>query len=78
MLHIELSNSVSDELAYVYLATGLTFGEAAPDETEQLTLRKLPLADAIEMALDGRITDALSVAALLRAKVELDNGTLLA
>jgi len=65
-------------VAYIYLATGLSFGDAAPEETEQLTLRKLPLADAIEMVLDGTITDSLSVAGLLRAKVELDNGALLA
>jgi 8-oxo-dGTP pyrophosphatase MutT (NUDIX family) len=78
LLHMELSNSVSDELAYIYLATGLSFGDAAPEETEQLALRKLPLAEAIEMVLDGRITDALSVAALLRAKVQLDDGTLIA
>ena len=76
LLHLELSNSVSDELAYVYRATGLTFGAASPEETEQLTLKKLPLTEAIAMALDGRIVDALSVAALLRAKVEFDAGTL--
>jgi len=76
LLQMELSNSVSDELAYVYLATGLTFRDSSPEETEQLKLRKLPLTEAIEMALDGRITDALSVAALLRAKVELSEGTL--
>ena len=77
LLHMELSNSVSDELANVYLATGLTYGASSPEETEQLTLRRLPLTEAIDMALDGRITDALSVAALLRAKVELDRGELL-
>ena len=77
LLHMELSNSVSDEFAYVYVATGLSFGIAAPEETEQLTLRKLPLAEAIAMALDGRVMDALSVAALLRAKIELDAGTVL-
>ena len=77
MLHMELSNSVSDELAFIYLATGLSFGAPAPEDTEQLTLRRLRLVDAIAMALDGRITDALSVAALMRAKIELDAGTLL-
>src|SRR4051794_8793413 len=77
LLQLELSNSVSDELAYVYLATGLTHGASSPEETEQLKLKKLPLTEAIAMALDGRIVDALSVAALLRAKLELDGGTLL-
>ena len=77
LLHMELSNSTSDEVAYVYLARDLTFGEPAPEDTEALALRKLPLTEAIRMALDGRIADAISVAALLRAKVELDAGTLL-
>jgi 8-oxo-dGTP pyrophosphatase MutT (NUDIX family) len=77
LLRLQMSNSVSDELAHVYLAAGLTAGEPSPEETEKLKLRKLPLTDAIEMAIDGRITDSLSVVTLLRAKVELDRGTLL-
>jgi ADP-ribose pyrophosphatase len=76
MLQMELSNSVSDEVAYIYIATGLSFGTSSPEETEQLTLKKLLLTEAIAMALDGRITDAMSVAALLRAKIDLDAGTL--
>jgi 8-oxo-dGTP pyrophosphatase MutT (NUDIX family) len=76
MLQLQLSNSVSDELAHIYLATGLTHGTSSPEETEQLKLRKLPLTDAIAMALDGRITDALSVVALLRARLESEAGTL--
>jgi ADP-ribose pyrophosphatase len=78
LLHMEMSNSVSDERAYIYLATGLTFGASSPEETEQLALKKLPLSEAIAMVLDGRIVDSLSMAALLRAKVELDSGTLFA
>ena len=78
LLQFQLSNSVSDELAYVFLATDLSYGESQPEDTEQLTIRKLPLAEAIEMAIDGRIADAISIAALLRVKVELDNGTLFA
>jgi 8-oxo-dGTP pyrophosphatase MutT (NUDIX family) len=76
LLHFQVSNSVSDELAYVFLATDLSHGEPEPEDTEQLTIRKLPLTEAIDMALDGRIADAISIAALLRVKVELDNGTL--
>jgi 8-oxo-dGTP pyrophosphatase MutT (NUDIX family) len=69
LLEMDLSNSVTDEHAYIYLATGLNFGEAAPEETESLQLRRLPVSEAIAMALDGRITDAMSVAALLRYKL---------
>jgi 8-oxo-dGTP pyrophosphatase MutT (NUDIX family) len=71
LLELDLSNSVSDEHAYLYVATDLSFGEAAPEDTESLTLRKLPFDEAYAMALDGRITDAMSVAAILRLKLLL-------
>ena len=37
---MHLSNSVSDERALVYLARGLEQGEATPEETEQLVVRR--------------------------------------
>lgn len=61
-----LSNSVSDELAVLFLATGLTAGVARPDGTEELALRWIPFAEALEMTLDGRITDAMTVIAIER------------
>ena len=63
---IALSNSVSDERATIFLATGLTETRANPEETEDLRVRRLPLSEAIAMAGDGRITDAVSVMALLK------------
>ena len=61
-----LSNSVSDELAVLYLATGLTAGPATPEGTEALAIRWLPFEEALAMTLDGRITDAMSVVAIQR------------
>jgi 8-oxo-dGTP pyrophosphatase MutT (NUDIX family) len=61
-----LSNSVSDELAVLFVATGLTQGPAAPDGTEDLELRWLPFEEVLEMTLDGRITDAMTVIAVER------------
>ncbi len=52
------------EVGIVYVAEGLTEGETDFEETEDLAIRRLPLEEAIAMALDGRITDAISVAAL--------------
>jgi 8-oxo-dGTP pyrophosphatase MutT (NUDIX family) len=66
LARVHLSNSVSDELAVLFLATGLTEGVATPDVTEELELRWVPFADALEMSLDGRITDAMSVIAIER------------
>jgi 8-oxo-dGTP pyrophosphatase MutT (NUDIX family) len=63
---LHLSNSVSDELAILFLATGLEHGTATPDGTEALAIRWLPFADALAMTLDGRITDAMTVVAIER------------
>lgn len=68
---MHLSNSVTDELAIIYLARELTFGEAEPEETEQLLVRKLPFSEAFQMVLNGEITDSMSVAAILKVKLML-------
>jgi 8-oxo-dGTP pyrophosphatase MutT (NUDIX family) len=61
----DLSNSVADERAVWFLATGLSAGEREPDGTEVLGVRRVPLEEALQMALDGRMRDALSQLALL-------------
>ena len=66
LLKMHLSNSVSDEVAYVYLAWGLEQRAAQPDPTEKLRLLRLPVWEAIEKVHAGEITDSLSVAGLLR------------
>ena len=66
VMKLHVSNSITDEVGFVYLAQDLQQGEANPDETEVLELRKLPLAEAVHMVKTGAITDAISAAALLR------------
>ena len=63
---VYLSNSVSDERAVMYLAQNLSQHQSCPEETEQLKIRRIPLTEAIEMAQNGQITDALSVLTLLK------------
>jgi 8-oxo-dGTP pyrophosphatase MutT (NUDIX family) len=63
----DLSNSVTDETGVVYLARGLTFGESEPEGDEVLNVRKVALAEAREMCLDGRITDGVTIIGVLRA-----------
>jgi 8-oxo-dGTP pyrophosphatase MutT (NUDIX family) len=60
-----LSNSVSDEYALWFLATGLTEGEQRPEGSERISVRKVKLARALAMALCGEITDALSLLAIM-------------
>lgn len=71
LLRLHTSNSCTDEVADVFVAIELGCGDAEPEETEELALRKLPLQEAIEMVVDGEITDAISVAALLKLQVLL-------
>lgn len=66
LMRLHPSNSITDELGIVYLAGDLVPGDLQHEETEDITVRTLPVADAVELALAGEITDALSVAALLR------------
>lgn len=69
LIEMHLSNSVSDEFSIIYIAEGLTQGQAEPEETEQLQVKRLPLTEAIDMVLRGEITDSMSVAALLKLKI---------
>ncbi|MBD2724142.1 NUDIX domain-containing protein [Hymenobacter armeniacus] len=65
---IHTSNSVTDEEGFVFLAEELTAGEVEPEETEDLRLWKLPLAEAVRLCMNDRITDGMSVAGLLKAE----------
>jgi len=77
IMEMHLSNSTSDEKALVYIAHGLTEGPSAPESTEDLQIKKIPFAKALEMVLAGEITDAISVAALLKTAHLLSSGSLL-
>jgi len=66
VMRLHTSNSITDEVGIVYVAEGLTQGETEFEETEDLEIRKLPLADAVQLVNDGEITDAISVAGILR------------
>lgn len=73
---MHLSNSVSDELAVIYIAQDLTMGQAAPEETEELLIKNLPFAQAYQMVLNGEITDSMSVAAILKTHILISSGAL--
>jgi 8-oxo-dGTP pyrophosphatase MutT (NUDIX family) len=65
-----LSNSVADEYAVWFLATGLVPGDSIPEGAERLNVRRVPLREALTMALDGEITDALSLLAIMSYALE--------
>ena len=57
----------SDEIITLFLAEGLKKGEQRFDEDEFLEVFTLPLAEAAQACLDGRIMDGKTVAGILRA-----------
>jgi 8-oxo-dGTP pyrophosphatase MutT (NUDIX family) len=64
-----LSNSVSDEVGYVFRATELTLGTEEPEGSEQIEVRRIEWKEAERMLRAGEITDSLSVIALLHEAV---------
>jgi 8-oxo-dGTP pyrophosphatase MutT (NUDIX family) len=63
---LHTSNSVTDEVGFMYLAEDLSFGESEPDDTEVLALKKVSLLEAVRMVMDSDITDSLSIATILK------------
>ena len=61
------------EVIYMYLATGLSFGETDPDDDEFLNVKKIPLEKAVDMIMKGEIKDAKTQTAILKVERMLKN-----
>ena len=70
LLGLDMSNSITDEIGMVFVARQLSLGEPEFDETEDLAIKCLPFDEALQMAVQGKITDALSVATIFRLALE--------
>jgi ADP-ribose pyrophosphatase len=64
--------SIVQEPVALYLGTGLTPAPLAPEEVERIEVVRMPLDDALAACADGRIDDAVTAIALLRARAALD------
>lgn len=78
ILRAQLSNSVTDEQAFGYLATGLSAAgvDHAADDTEDLRTVRIPFREALDAAMAGDLPDMLTVAMLLKAYHMAREGTL--
>ncbi len=74
ILSMHLSNSVSDEKAILWLARKLSQGEAKPEETERLQIKKVPFDLAYEWVESGKISDCMTVAAIQKLKLMMLEG----
>lgn len=68
---IHLSNCISAERAFLFLARGLEEVPSSPDETEELELRKVPFGEAVEMIDNGEIVDAVTILGIFLARRKL-------
>lgn len=62
---LQVSNSVSDERADIFLARELIAGATAWDKTEKLHIDRWPRKDLLTAIREGKVTDLLSVSAIL-------------
>ena len=69
ILRSHLSNSVSDEECIIFLARNLKQGVAAPEETEDIQVMKVPFGEAVKMVSNGAITDAISIMAIQKVQL---------
>ncbi|MBY0565577.1 MAG: NUDIX hydrolase [Hyphomonadaceae bacterium] len=67
ILELDMSNSLTDERAVIFLATDLRPGTYKPEPVEVLKHKRARFLDVLARVCDGRIRDAMTVAAVLRA-----------
>ncbi|MCZ8355670.1 MAG: NUDIX hydrolase [Cyclobacteriaceae bacterium] len=73
LMRFHTSNSVTDEEGFIFLATDLQFGDNQLEESEaDLQVKKLPFTEAFKMVMEGKITDSMSVAGILKAAILLN------
>ena len=66
----ELSNSVTDEVTIMFVATDLQAGPASPEGTEQIQMRWVPFEEAMAMIRHGEISDAMTILGLQQLALE--------
>ena len=68
-----LSNSVTNEMGYLFIAQKLSYFDAHPDDTEELKIKKIPFKDLFKMVVDGEITDAMTIMAIYKTNYLIQN-----
>lgn len=74
IMEIHTSNSVTNELGFVYVAQDLTYGETEHEDVEEITIRKVHFSELVEMVMKGQITDSISIASVLKLELLIKRG----
>jgi 8-oxo-dGTP pyrophosphatase MutT (NUDIX family) len=65
---IDNSNGVTTDVAHLFLATRLTLSRPKPDPNERIIMKWIAFQQAVQMVMDGEITESGSVAAILKVE----------
>jgi 8-oxo-dGTP pyrophosphatase MutT (NUDIX family) len=76
LMEMDIRNSVTDESSVCFVAQDFEFFESEPEETEELQVKKVHFSELLEMVLEGEIRDSITVAAVLKVKILMDQGIL--
>jgi hypothetical protein len=63
---VDVNNGVTTDVQTLFLATGLRPASAHQDPFEQVTVEWHLFAEAVEMLMNGKITEVCSVSAILK------------
>lgn len=74
ILQAEVSNSLTDEQAFGYLAWDLTQGDQALEGTEDIALKRIHFRKALELVMSGELRDLSTIAMLLKAHYMAQTG----
>jgi 8-oxo-dGTP pyrophosphatase MutT (NUDIX family) len=69
ILMTHLSNSITQEVGYTFVAKELREGQMALEETEDITLKRLPFEEVFQQVMRGDITDAMTIASVMKARL---------
>jgi ADP-ribose pyrophosphatase len=69
IMTLHLSNSITQEQGFSYIATDLQDGEMALEETEDITVKRLPFEEVFQQVMSGEITDAMTVASIMKVRL---------
>jgi 8-oxo-dGTP pyrophosphatase MutT (NUDIX family) len=69
ILSMHLSNSITQEQGFSFVATGLLAGDMCLEETEDITVKRLPFEAVFQQVMSGEITDAITVASVMKVRL---------
>lgn len=69
VLSMHLSNSITQEQGFTFIAENLQAGEMSLEDTEDIVCQRLPFEQVFQQVMAGEITDAMTVASIMKVRL---------